>query len=98
MLTHVIRRPSRQKGVATMRFLPDQRPSALPAACLPVAALDAHACVVGLAAVTVQRSQGWTTSEFMTTGASTLATSKIDNYIGTSAKGAGMGTSAADQK
>jgi hypothetical protein len=76
-----------------MRFVLDQRPSALPAACAPVTALDAHASVVGLAAVTVQRFQGWTMSGSMIIGSST-----IDNYIGTSAKGAGMGTSAADQK
>jgi hypothetical protein len=81
-----------------MRFLPNQRPSALPVACTPVTALGAHASVVGLAAVTVQRFQGWTTSGFMTIGAGTIAASKVDNYIGTSAKGAGLGTSAADQK
>jgi hypothetical protein len=81
-----------------MRILLDQRPSALPVACAPVTALDAHASVVGLAAVAVQRFQGWTTSGFMTTSTSTIAASKIDNYIGTSAKGAGMGTSAVDQK
>src|SRR4029453_3788236 len=81
-----------------MRFLFDQRPSALPAACAPVTALVAHVSAVGLAAVAVQQFQGWTTSGSMIANSMTSTTGTIDNSIGTSAKGAGLGTKAADQK
>lgn len=81
-----------RKVVPTMRNLTDQRPSAFAAACAPVG--KAHAYAVGLAAVQLQQPKGWTLSAFELQG----ITSTIDNSIGTSAKGAGLGTKAADQK
>ena len=71
--------------------LTDQRPSAFAAACAPVG--KAHAYVVGLAVVTVQQPKGWTLSASGLQG----FTSKIDNSIGTSAKGAGTGTAIKDR-
>jgi len=71
--------------------LTDQRPSAFAAACAPVG--KAHAYAVGLAAVTVKQPQGWTLSAFGLQG----ITSKVDNSIGTSAKGAGTGTAIKDR-
>jgi hypothetical protein len=80
---------SRQKGGADeMRNLTDQRPSAFALVLAPVAAGHAHAAVVGMTAVGIE-IKGWTPFAGATT-------SKIENSIGTSAKGAGTGTAAKD--
>lgn len=79
-----------------MTNLTDQRPSAFAAVCAPVMAALAHAPAVGLAVVEAQQFQGWTLSG-IGHAAAYRTTSKVDNYIGTSAKGAGTGTATMDR-
>ena len=78
-----------------MRLLPDDRPSALAFACSLPTAVKARGAVAGLTAVSGYWHQGLTVSGF---GLSARTIAKIDNYIGTSAKGAGTAPATTDQQ
>ena len=77
-----------------MRLFPNERPSALAFVCPLPTPVTARGTAVGLTAVSAHRAQGWTLSGYGLTARSIV---KIENYIGTSAKGAGTAPATTDQ-